>query len=153
MGSAAPPFTLNDAIISLAQSLTEALNQFPSGLWRARDVIQELGRHEDFYLDLAGGPSGRAAGAVFHNSHLTYELPRPNPAKKDGLAIEFPEYINGTPEEAKNTVRCVSLSEEDFSLSEVRAGHCGFLHQQQHRMFAVLRPAIVCQLKPRQPLP
>jgi hypothetical protein len=103
-GSAASPFIFNDAIIGLAQSLTEALNQLPSGLRRARNLIQELGRCEDFYLDLAGGSSGSATGAVFHNSHLTYKLPRANPAKKDGLAIEFAEYINGTAEQAKHTV-------------------------------------------------
>jgi hypothetical protein len=80
---------------------------------------------ENFYLDLAGGSSGRAAGAVFHNAHLAYKLPRANRAKKDGFAIEFPEYANGTAEEAKNTVRRVSLFEEDFPFSEVRASHCG----------------------------
>src|SRR6516165_4588385 len=125
MGSAASPFIIDDAIVGLAQPLTEALNQLASGLRRARDLIEELGRREDFYLDLAGGSSGRAAGAVFHNSHLTYKLPRANPAKKDGLAIEFPEYVNGTAEEAKNTVRRVSLFEEDFPFGEVRASHCG----------------------------
>ena len=105
VGSAASPFIFNDAIIGLAQSLTEALNQLTNGLRRACDLIEELSRREDFYLDLAGGSSGRIAGAVFHNAHLPYELPCANRAEKDGLAIEFPEYVNGTAKEAKNTVR------------------------------------------------
>src|SRR5262245_26977708 len=125
LGSAASPFVFNDAIIGLAQSLTEAVNQLTSGLRRARDLIEELGRRKNFYLDLAGGSSGRAAGAVFHNAHLAYKLPRADCAKKDRLTIEFPKYLNGTAEEPKNTVRRVSLSEEDFPFSEVRASHGG----------------------------
>src|SRR6516165_10392452 len=54
MGSAASPFIVDDAIVGLAQPLTEALNQFASGPRRACDLIEELGRREDFYLDLAG---------------------------------------------------------------------------------------------------
>jgi hypothetical protein len=130
MGSTASPFVFNDAIVGLAQSLTEALNQLASGLRRACNLIEELGRREDFCLDLADGSSGRAAGAVFHNAHLTYKLPRANRAKKDRLAIELPEYFNGTVEEAKNTVRRISLSEEGFPFCEVRASHCGPLNQQ-----------------------
>jgi len=62
-------------------------------------------RQKDFYLDLAGGSSGRIAGTVFYNAHLPYKLPCANRAEKDGVAIEFPEYVHGTAEEAKNTVR------------------------------------------------
>jgi hypothetical protein len=54
-------------------------------------VIEELGRREDFYLDLAGGSSRRTAGAIFHNAHLPYKLSRTKRAEKDGVAIEFPE--------------------------------------------------------------
>jgi hypothetical protein len=75
------------------------LNQLTSGLRRACNLIEELGRREDFYLDLAGGSSRSTTGAVFHN------MPCANRAKKDGVAIEFPEYVDGTAEEAKNTVR------------------------------------------------
>jgi hypothetical protein len=47
------------------------LNQLASGLRRACDLIEEFGRREDFYLDLAGGPSRRTAGAIFHNAHFS----------------------------------------------------------------------------------
>ena len=104
MGSAASPFIVDDAIVGLAQPLTEALNQLASGPRRACDVIEELGRREDFYLDLAGGSSRRIAGAIFHNAHLPNKLPRTNRAEKDGVAIEFPEYVDGTADDAKNTV-------------------------------------------------
>src|SRR5947208_15456252 len=100
MGAAALPFMGDDAIVGLAQPLTEALNQLASGPRRACDLIEELGRRKDFYLDLAGGPSGRTARAVFHNAHLPYKLPRANRAEKDGIAIECPEYVDGTTEEA-----------------------------------------------------
>jgi hypothetical protein len=125
MGSAASPFIVDDAIVGLAQPLTEALNQFASGPRRACDLIEELGRREDFYLDLAGGSSRRTAGPVFHNAHLPYKLSRANRAEKDRIAIEFPQYVDGTAEEAKNTVCRVPLSEEDIPCGEVRASHCG----------------------------
>src|SRR5260221_6347925 len=104
MNSAASPFIVDDAIVGLAQPLTKALNQLASGPRRACDRIEELGRREDFDLGLAGGSSGRIAGAVFHNAHLPNKLPRANRAEKNGVAIEFPEYVDGTAEEAKNTV-------------------------------------------------
>jgi hypothetical protein len=133
IGSTASPFISNEAIIRLAQSLTEAVNQLASGLRRSHDLIKELGRRENFYFDLAGGSSCRAAGTVFHNAHLAYKLFRANRAKKDALAIEFPKYLNGTPEKAKNIVRRVSLSEEDFPFSEVRAGHADLSINNQWR--------------------
>src|SRR6516162_8546864 len=125
MDSAASPFIVDDAIVGLAQPLTEALKQLASGPWRACNLIEELGQREDFYLDIAGGSSRRIAGAVFHNAHLPYKLSRANRAEKDGIAIEFPEYVDGTADEAKNTVCRVSLSEEDLPCGEVRASHCG----------------------------
>jgi hypothetical protein len=133
VGTTASPFIVNDAIISLAQSLTEALNQLASGLRRADDLIEQLGRRKDFYLNLAGGSNGRAAGAVFHNAHLPEKLPCANGAKEDGLAIDFPEYVNGAAENAKNTVGWISLSEEDLPLCEVRTSHCSPLNQQPRR--------------------
>jgi ABC transporter substrate binding protein len=81
--------------------------------------------------DLAGGSSGRTAGAVFYNAHLPYKLPCANRAEKDGVAIEVLEYVDGTAEEAKHTVRRISLSEEDMPFGEVRANHCGPLNWQQ----------------------
>src|SRR6516165_382207 len=109
MGSATSPFIVDDAIVGLAQPLTEALNQLARGPRRACDVIKELGRREDFYLDLAGGSSRRIAGAVFHNAHLPYILSCASRAEKDGIAIKFPEYVDGTADEAKNTVCRVSF--------------------------------------------
>jgi len=124
MGSAASPFIVDDAIVGLAQPLTEALDQLASGPRRACDLIEELGRREDFDLDLAGGSRRRTAGAVFDNAHLPYKLSRTNRAEKDGVAIEFPKYVDGTAEEAKNTVCRVSLSEEDLPCGEMSASHC-----------------------------
>jgi hypothetical protein len=106
------------------------VNQLASGLRRSHHLIEELGRRENFYLDLAGGSRCRAAGRVFHNAHLPDKLFRANRAKKDALAIEFPKYLNGTAEKAKNIVRRVSLTEEDFPFGEVRASHCSPLNQQ-----------------------
>ena len=130
MGAAASPFVVDDAIVGLAQPLTEALNQLASGPRRACDLIEELGRSEEFYLNRAGRSSGRTAGPVFHNAHLSYKLPRANRAEKDGLAIEFSDNIDGTAEETKNTVRLISLPEEDLPFGEVRASHCGPLTRQ-----------------------
>jgi hypothetical protein len=130
VSSAASTFIVDNAIVGLAQPLTEALNQLASGPRRACDLIEELRRREDFYLDLAGGSSGRIAGAVFHNAHLPYKLPCANGAEKDGVAIKFPEYVDGTTKEAKNTVRRISLSEKDLPFGEVRATHCGPLNRQ-----------------------
>src|SRR6476659_1596494 len=131
MGSAASPFIIDDAIVGLAQPLTETLNQLASGLRRACDLVEELGRCEEFYLDLAGGPNGRTAGPVFHDAHLSYKLPRPNRAEKDGLAIEFSDNIDGTAEQTKNTVRRISLSEEDLAFGEVPASHCDPVNREQ----------------------
>jgi hypothetical protein len=121
----ASSFIVDDAIVGLAQPLTEALNQLASDLRRAYDLIEELGRREDFYLDLTGGSSGRTAGAVFHNAHLANQLPCANRAEKDGVPVEFPEYVDRTAQQAKNTVRRISLPEQDLPFGEVRASHCG----------------------------
>ena len=94
MGSAASPFIIDDAIVGLAQPLTEALNQLASGLWVACDVIEELGRREEFYVNLAGSSSGCTAGAVFENAHLSDKLPRANRAEEDRVTVEFPEYLD-----------------------------------------------------------
>jgi hypothetical protein len=123
MGSATPPFIIDDAVVSLAQPLAEALNQLASGPWRTSNLIEELGWREDFYLDLAGGSGSRIAAAVFHDAHLSDKLPHANCAEKDGVAIEFPEHVDGTAEYPKNTVRRISLLEEDLPFGEVHAGH------------------------------
>ena len=52
---------------------------------------------------------------------------------RDGVAIEFPEYIDGTAKEAKNTVRRISLSEEDLPFGKVPAIHCGPLNWNRRR--------------------
>src|SRR5215472_16590846 len=91
--------------------------------WRVSDLIEELGRREDFDFDLVGGSSRGIAGPVLDDAHFADKLPRANRAEQDGVSIEFPEYVDGTAEYAKNTVRRVSLSEEDLPFGEVRAGH------------------------------
>ena len=125
MGSAASasPFIVDDAIVGLAQPLTEALNQLASGPRRADDLIEELGRVEEFGLDLAGGSNGRTARPVFHDSHFPDELPSGDRAEKDEVAIEFSNNVDSTAEYAKNAVRWISLSEEDFPFGKMRAGH------------------------------
>ena len=95
-GLAASPFIVDDAIVGLAQPLTKALNQLPSSPRRTSDLIEELGRREDFHLDLASGSNGRTAAAVFNDAHLPDKLTRANRAEKDGIGIEFPEYVHGT---------------------------------------------------------
>src|SRR5262249_38142808 len=72
---------------------------------------------------------------IFHNAHLPYKLSRANRAEKDGVAIEFPEYVDGTAEEAKNTVSWISFSEEDLPLGEVRASHLGANYHALLRRF------------------
>ena len=64
-------------------------------LFYRRD-LERLAQH--FHLDLAGGSSGRVAGAVFEDTHLPNELSRANRAEKDGFAIEFAEDLDGTAE-------------------------------------------------------
>jgi hypothetical protein len=124
LGSAALPFVVDDAIVGLAQPPTESLDQLANDPRGARDLIEEFIWGEDFYFDLTGGASGRIAGAVFHNAHLSYKLPGTDRAEKDGVAIEVSEYFDGTAKEAKNTVRRISLFEEDLPLGKVRAIHC-----------------------------
>src|SRR5215469_8260341 len=95
MGLAASPFIIDDAIIRLAQPLAQAPNQLAGGPGRAGDLIEELARGENFHLDLAGSSNGRAARAVFHDTHLPDKLPAANRAEKDGIAGEFSEYVDG----------------------------------------------------------
>src|SRR5260370_29667518 len=103
MNSAASPFIVDDAIVGLAQPLTKALNQLASGPRRACDLIEELGRREDFYLDPACGSSWCTAGAGFHHPHLPPKPSRTNPGEKDGVAAEFPYDVGRTAQPAKNT--------------------------------------------------
>src|SRR5260370_7001678 len=109
MGSAASPFIVDDAIVGVPQPLTEALNQLASGPRRAYNLIDELCRREDFYLDFAGSSSGCAARAVFYNAHLPYKLPPAHRAQKEGVAIEFPHYSDAPPDHAQNTIPRISL--------------------------------------------
>jgi hypothetical protein len=53
------------------------------------------------------------------------------------VAIEFPEYVDGTAEHAKNTVRWISLSGEDLPFGEVRASHCSPFKRDTPRGSAV----------------
>src|SRR5262249_26262438 len=84
MGSAVSFFVVDDAIVGLTQPLTEALNQLSRGPRRACDVIEELGRREDFSLDLAGGSSRRTAGAIFHNAISPINCPAPTVPRRMG---------------------------------------------------------------------
>jgi len=123
VGSAALPFIIDDAIIRLAQPLSQAPNQLASGPGRAGNLIEEFARGENFHLNLAGSSSGRTARAVFHDAHFPDKLPGANRAEKDGIAIEFSEYVSGATEQAKNTIGRISLSEEDLPFGEMRASH------------------------------
>lgn len=91
-------FIIDDAIIRLAQPLTKTPNQLASGGRRTGDLIEELGWGENFHLNHAGGPSGRTARAVFHHAHFADKLPGANFAKKDRVAIDFSEYLDGAAE-------------------------------------------------------
>src|SRR5215472_13795068 len=131
MGLAASPFIIDDAIIRLAQPLAQAPNQLASGPRRAGDLIEELARGENFHLNLTGSSSGRAARAVFHNAHFPDKLPGANRAEKDGIAIEFSEYVDGATEQAKNAIGRISLCEEDLPFGEMHAGHHNPFNWQQ----------------------
>jgi len=90
----------------------------PHGHLRSENEVRRKTSRYSYCLARTGWPrsrsasgeaSGRAAGAVFHNSHLTYKLPSANPAKKDGLAIEHPE-ISAAPLRRRETQSVVSPS-------------------------------------------
>jgi hypothetical protein len=98
MRSAASPFIISDAIVGLAQPLTEALNQLASGSRRTNDLIEELSRVEEFRLDLAGGLNSRTARSVFHDPHFPDKLPLSDPAEQDDVAIEFSNHVDITAE-------------------------------------------------------
>ena len=115
IGLTAAPFIIDDAIVRLAQPLAEAPYQLASGLRRADDFVEKLGRRENFRLNLTGGSSSRTAPAVFEDAHFPDKLPDANPAEKDGIAIEFSKHVDPTAEQAENTVRRIFLSEEDLS--------------------------------------
>jgi hypothetical protein len=93
--------------------------------------VIELGPYRQLIQRIHDFFAGRTAGAVFHNAHLANQLPCTNRAEKDGVPVEFPEYVDRTAQQAKNTVRRISLPEEDLPLGEVRASHCGPLIRQQ----------------------
>jgi hypothetical protein len=97
-GSAVLSFIVDDAIVRLAQSLTKAANQFASDPRRVRDLIEEFGWGEYFHLDGSGGSRSRAAWAIFHDTHFPDKLARADLTKKDGVAIEFSEYVDGAAE-------------------------------------------------------
>jgi hypothetical protein len=72
-GSAVSPFVVDDAIVGLAQPLTESLEQLASGPRRACELIEELGRREDFCLDLAGGSSGRTVTRCTRSRQIEFQ--------------------------------------------------------------------------------
>src|SRR5215468_470643 len=123
IGWAAPSFIIDDAIVRLAQALAEAPYQLASGLRRTDDLVEELGRRENLRLDLTGGLSSRTARAVFDDAHFPDKLPDANPAEEDGVAIKFSKHVDRTAKHAQNTVRWISLSEEDLPFGETRASH------------------------------
>jgi hypothetical protein len=83
-------------VVGPAQPLTEALDQFAAAGGELAIRSKNSVGVRIFVSIIAGGLSGRTGGR-FSTTHLP-RLARANPAKKDGLAIEFSEYINGTPE-------------------------------------------------------
>src|SRR5262245_51940202 len=121
IGLTAAPFIIDNAIVRLVQPLAEAPYQLASGLRRADDFVEKLGRRENFRLNLTGGSSSRTARAVFEDAHFPDKLPDANPAEKDGIAIEFSKHVDPTAEQAENTVRRIFFSEEDLSFGEMRA--------------------------------
>jgi hypothetical protein len=88
MGSVASPFISDDAIVGLAQPLTEALNRLASGLWGACNLIEELGRREEFYVNRAGSSSTARAVALRGRLSTTPISPINCPAVL-GLAEDF----------------------------------------------------------------
>jgi hypothetical protein len=98
MSWSASPFIIDDAIVRLAQPLTKTPKQLPSSSRRTGDLIEELGWGENFYLNHAGGSSGRTTRAVFYHAHFPDKLPGANFTKKDRVAIDFSEYLDGAAE-------------------------------------------------------
>src|SRR6516225_6756828 len=94
--SAASSLILNDAFVGLAQPLTEAFNQLASGWRRANDLIEELGRAEEFRLDIAGGANSRTARLVFDDTHLSDKLSGADRAEQNQVAIEFSDHLDST---------------------------------------------------------
>jgi hypothetical protein len=95
---AGSPFIIGNAIVGLAQPLTEALNQLASGPRRANDLIEEFGRVEEFRFDLAGSANGRTARPVFHDAHFPNKLASADPAEQDRFAIEFSNHLDSAAE-------------------------------------------------------
>jgi hypothetical protein len=98
MRSAVSPFIIGDAIVGLAQRLTEALNQLASGSRRTNDLIEELSPVEEFRLDLADGSNSRTARSVLHDPHFPDKLPVSDPAEQDDVSVEFSNHVDSTAE-------------------------------------------------------
>jgi len=54
-----------------------------------RNLVEKLGRREDFHLNFAGCSSRRTARTVLHDTHLPDELSGANRTEEDEIAIEF----------------------------------------------------------------
>jgi len=88
-----------------------------------RDLVEKLGRHKDVHLNLTGCSSRRTARTILHDAYLPDELSGANLTQEDGLAIEFAHYVDGAAEYTKDTVRWISLSEENVPFGKGCAGH------------------------------
>jgi hypothetical protein len=115
--------TADDTIVRLAQPLTQAPNKLPCGLRRVGDFVEKFGLSEEFDLDFTGSSSGRTARPVLYDAHFAEKLSGANFAQQDGMAIEFSDYVDGATEQAKDTARRISFSDEDFAFGENRALH------------------------------
>jgi hypothetical protein len=143
IGSTVSLFSIDDAIVGLAQPLTEAPNQLASARRRAHDLIEKLSWAEKFCLDLTGGSNGRAARSVFYDAHLPDRLPSTDHAKKDQIAIEFSHHVDKPTDEEKDTIRWITLAEEDLAFGEMHAGHCSPFNLQRGPERGMERAAVL----------
>jgi hypothetical protein len=138
--------TYTEKFKSLVDALSRAyrsLNQLASGPRRTNGLIDEFGRVEEFRLDLAGSANCRTARPVFHNAHFPDKLPGVDPVEQDRFAIEFSNHFDSASEQVKNTVRRISVSEEDLPFGEMRPGHYRPFNWEQRSAQRTETPAFI----------
>jgi hypothetical protein len=117
-------FISDDAIVSFAQPLAEALDQLASRPRRADNLIEELGRVEELCIDPAGGSNGRTTQPALHDAHFPDKLPSAHRAENEQIAIEFSNHVDSAAEQTKNAVRWIPLPKQDLPFGEMDRGHC-----------------------------